>query len=409
MRLLHSFLLVALAGAVSACDRVPTFTRVDAVDKRVEIAGLEARFAEVARQVPGFGGYFYAADGVLTAYVADPATGPAARAVLASVADERRPSLHERRDGRLRILQGRYSFPQLAEWRDRLVPLLLMPGVVFVDADEAMNRVRIGLVEDGSRVRVRDAAFRLGVPPAALVISAERSLRPLTRLADAAGPLVPGGYRLSFARTASTDVQCSMGFNVADGGYVTASHCTRVQGRLEGTAHRQPAAPGLLGTEVSDPPMFTGGGCPAGRRCRYSDAARFRYAPGQAAEPLVARTAGVDSLAVDGTMWVAGELPYPVAGEVLDKVGAETGWTSGAVAATCVHVNVDGTDVTLLCQDVVDARAEGGDSGAPVFAWRGGEVDVAGVLWGGTGARFYFSAMANVEAELGALATGSPR
>ena len=410
MRLRRSpFLGILTAAALAACERVPTFARVDAVAERVEIAGLESRFAEVSRRVDGFGGYFYAADGVLTAYVTDPATEPAARAILASIAAERRPSGHERRDGQLRILQGRYSFPQLAEWRDRLVPLLLMPGVVFVDADEASNRVRIGLVEDGSRVRVRDAAFRLGVPPAALVISAERSLRPLTGLADAAGPVVPGGYRLSFARGASVAVQCSMGFNVAGGGYVTASHCTRVQGREEGTTHHQPAGPGVLGTEVSDPPMFMGGACPEGRRCRYSDAARFRYAPGQAAEPLIARTAGVDSLAVDGTMWVAGELPYPVSGEVLDKVGAETGWTSGAVGATCVHVNVDGTDITLLCQDVVDARAEGGDSGAPVFVWRGGEADVAGILWGGTGKRFYFSSMANVEAELGPLTTGAGR
>lgn len=409
MRFLRSSLLIALAAAVSACDRLPTFARVDAEADRVQIAGLESRFAEVSRQVPGFGSYFYGADGVLTAYVTDPAAGPAARAALSRIALERRPSLHERRDGQLRILQGRYSFSQLAEWRDRLMPLLLMPGVVFVDADEAVNRVRIGLVADGSRVRVRDAAFRLGVPPAALVISAERSLQPLTGLADAAGPVVPGGYRLSFARSARTAVQCSMGFNVAGDGYVTASHCTRVQGRVEGTVHHQPAAPGVLGTEVSDPPMFTGDPCPAGRRCRYSDAARFRYAPGHVAEPLIARTSGVDSLAVDGTMWVAGELPYPVAGEVLDKVGAETGWTSGTVGATCVHVNVHGTDVTLLCQDVVDARAEGGDSGAPVFAWRGGEVELAGIMWGGTGARFYFSAMANVEAEVGPLATGAER
>jgi hypothetical protein len=40
-----------------------------------------------------------------------------------------------------------------------------------------------------------------------------------------------------------------------------------------------------------------------------------------------------------------------------------------------------------------------------VFAWRGGEATLAGVLWGGTGKRFYFSSMGNVEAELGPLTT----
>jgi hypothetical protein len=395
---------------LAACERVPTITRVEEPEQAEapDVRGLEARFAEIEREVPGFGGYFFAADGAVAAYVAEPGSAPAARALLARVLAERLPAARDRRTGELRVLEGRYSFSQLAAWRDRLVALLPMPGVVYVDADEASNRVRIGLVEDGSRVRVRDAAFRLGVPPAALVISAGRSLRPLLRLTDAAGPLVPGGYRLSFASGPSTAVQCSLGFNVLawkDAGYVTAAHCSRVQGQVEGTVHQQPGAPELLGTEAADPPLFQGGACPRARRCRYSDAARFRFAPGHVADPAIARTAEPGSRDVAGTLRVAGETAYPVAGEVLDKVGAETGWTFGAVAATCVHVNVDGTDVTLLCQDVVDAAAEGGDSGAPVFAWRGGEATLAGVLWGGTGKRFYFSAMGSVEAELGPLTT----
>ena len=107
MRFLRSSLLIALAAAVSACERVPTFARVDAAADRVEIAGLESRFAEISRQVSGFGGYFYGADGVLTAYVTDPATEPAARAALSAIAIERRPSLHERRDGQTRFRSSR--------------------------------------------------------------------------------------------------------------------------------------------------------------------------------------------------------------------------------------------------------------------------------------------------------------
>lgn len=415
MRLLPSSLLgVVAAVALAACERVPTITPVEAPElgEVADVRGLEARFVEIEREVPGFGGYFFAPDGAVAAYVAGPGSAPAARVVLARVLEERAPSARDRRTGELRVLAGRYSFSQLAAWRDRLVALLPMPGVVFVDADEAFNRVRIGVWTKEARLAVPAAAVRLGVPLEALVLSDERSLRPLVRLADAAGPLVSGGQRLSFASGPSTAVQCSLGFNVLaldDAGYVTAAHCSRVQGRADGTVHQQPGEPELLGMETADPPMFRGGACPAGRRCRYSDAARFRFAPGHVADPAIARTAEPGSRDVAGTMRVAGESAYPVAGEVLDKVGAETGWTFGAVAATCVHVNVDGTDVTLLCQDVVDAAAEGGDSGAPVFAWRGGEATLAGVLWGGTGKRFYFSSMGNVEAELGPLTTGPSR
>ncbi|MBW3655745.1 MAG: S1 family peptidase [Gemmatimonadetes bacterium] len=301
-----------------------------------EVRGLEWRFAEIEREVPGFGGYFFAPDGAVAAYVAEPGSAPAIRAVLARVLAERSPSGRDRRTGELRVLHGLYSFSQLAAWRDRLVALLPMPGVVYVDADEASNRVRIGVLTKEARLAVAAAAF---------------------------------------------------------------------QGQVEGTLHQQAGEPDVLGTEIADPPTFQGGACPRGRRCRYSDAARFRFAPGHVADPAIAGPAEPGSPDVAGTLRVAGENPYPVAGEVLDKVGAETGWTFGAVAATCVHVNVDGTDLTLLCQDVVDAPVEGGDSGAPVFAWRGGEATLTGVLWGGTGKRFYFSSMGSVEAELGTLRT----
>lgn len=403
MRLSRRSLLAALAAAaLSACERVPTITPADVAADPVplEVRGLEARFGEIAGEVPGFGGYFYDADGALAAYLADPAGEPALRAILARVQAERRPSDRERRTAEIRVLPGRYSFAQLATWRDRLASLLPLPGVVFVDVDEVVNRVRIGVVRDEARPTVRDAAFRLGIPPEALVISAERSLQRLTGPADAAG--VPGGRRVAFESARSTVVQCSLGFNVLDpdGGYVTASHCSRVQGQVDGTVHHQPGDAQALGTEIADPPLFQRGACPETRRCRYSDAARFRLAPGRVAEPTLARAAEAE-----GTMRVSGERAYPVAGEVVDKVGAETGWTSGVVAATCVNVNVDGTDVTLLCQDVVDAPARGGDSGAPVYAARGGEADLAGILWGGTGARFYFSSMATLRAELGPLTT----
>lgn len=107
------------------------------------------------------------------------------------------------------------------------------------------------------------------------------------------------------------------------------------------------------------------------------------------------------------------ERAAPLVGEELDKVGRTTGWTFGKVIGTCVNTNVADTDITLLCQSWVESTdgreiVAGGDSGSPVFAWRpSGEVVLGGILWGSNdpGTAFVFSAMSNVEQELGALAT----
>jgi V8-like Glu-specific endopeptidase len=69
-------------------------------------------------------------------------------------------------------------------------------------------------------------------------------------------------------------------------------------------------------------------------------------------------------------------------------------------------VNIKGTNITQLCQNIVSARVGGGDSGSPVFKGST-SVTLSGILWGGdeTGTVFIYSPLANVERELGALRT----
>ena len=73
--------------------------------------------------------------------------------------------------------------------------------------------------------------------------------------------------------------------------------------------------------------------------------------------------------------------------------------------------NVLNTNITMLCQDHVSGGSDFGDSGAPVFRWGygnetfGNNVELFGVLWGGNGTSFVFSAMSNIEWELGPLLT----
>src|SRR5207302_10353156 len=63
-----------------------------------------------------------------------------------------------------------------------------------------------------------------------------------------------------------------------------------------------------------------------------------------------------------------------------------------------------------LCQDQVSAGVGAGDSGSPVFAIASGnDVQLRGILWGGTldGTSFVYSPIANIERtdELGPITT----
>ena len=84
-------------------------------------------------------------------------------------------------------------------------------------------------------------------------------------------------------------------------------------------------------------------------------------------------------------------------------------WTFGTITNSCVAVNVSGSTITQLCQNIVNAGVGGGDSGSPVFNWSGtgSNVTLAGILWGGSsdGTTFVFSPMSGIERELGALTT----
>jgi hypothetical protein len=62
----------------------------------------------------------------------------------------------------------------------------------------------------------------------------------------------------------------------------------------------------------------------------------------------------------------------------------------------------------MLCQNWVQARVSGGDSGSPVFIVTGtSSVKLAGILWGGSSdeTTFVYSPISKIEQELGSLTT----
>lgn len=369
--------------------------------------------AALARAVPGFGGFFIDAQGAPTVYLRDPSQRGRAEQALA-------PYLRAQGlGGGLRVLKADYEWAQLEGWwTDASAEALAVPGAIFVDADEASNRVRIG-VERGSAGRVRAALARLRMPDGAVIVeerepvtfAAAQGPKPKAKpgsglsLQGVVRPII-GGVQINFP-----GFLCTLGFNVT-GGFVTNSHCTTTQGGTEDTPYWQPtrtASPSQIATEAADP-QYSGNlqGCPSGRVCRRSDASRASYASGvSATRGRIAKTSKPGrSLTITGDFTIESE-GSAVVGNVVNKVGRTTGWSQGGVTATCVNTNVSGSNITQLCQTFVSATVGSGDSGSPVFRIVSGDrVQLVGILWGGSGSRtFVFSPLAQVEQELGGLTT----
>jgi hypothetical protein len=141
---------------------------------------------------------------------------------------------------------------------------------------------------------------------------------------------------------------------------ITASHCTNTQGGVENTPYYQPlqsSQPIQVAREVADPAYQRNlPGCPKGRVCRRSDAARALYINGiTGAVGVIARTSGANN----GSLEVSGSF-------------------------------------TITTDDA--------NNSTPVGA-HGSEVRLLGVLWGGGGGQFVFSPLQNVIQELGPLTT----
>ncbi len=330
--------------------------------------------------------------------------------------------------GEIEVLRGKYSFRELRVLADKTSGVLSVPGTVSVDLDEAVNRVRVGVESEVSRSAVAEYLTSHGVPADAVIVEVVEPFAFTSSIRDVVEGR-PGGILIEFRNGYGSGDTCTLGFSARFSGLdpantylVTNSHCSVIQGAIDDysvgavTFLYQPDDydTGYLnyaGSESHDPSFFTGGSCPAGRRCRYSDA--MTYYPGYLSGPAdfgrIARTAFSGRLS--GSLDINPSNPRfqltgwtnTLSGQTLQKVGATTGWTSGNVVSTCTSQNVLNTDITLLCQYQVDAGARGGDSGSPVFAGTGSTSTLRGILWGGnsTGSRYTYSPMYGIERDLG--------
>ncbi len=371
---------------------------------------LDELFLALETEIAGFAGFYIEND---TLVVVSSAAFPSANVLKQTIANELadlRPQLAQLAlADRIRVVVANFSFRQLYSIKEALT-LDPPPKTALIDVDERRNRVLIGVEDEDA---VEDVLRHLSdkeVPLDSVSVEVVGPITPLATLRDRIRP-VAGGLQIAWPLNPPYIGVCTLGFiAIRDGvlGYVTNDHCTSQSGVVDGTVHHQNIPDNAIGVETVDPPFFTTN-CPPGYLCRYSDAAfgRALSAPDLDFGKLM-RTAGLNSLDIAGRWSIVSETGFPVTGEILNKVGRTTGWTQGSVTGTCANLFVYGTNWVRLCQDIVSADVDGGDSGSPVFKVvdsATGTVSLYGVLWGGGGAGFVFSNMRNIERELGQLTT----
>lgn len=398
---------------------------------------IDDQLAQVAEKVPAFGGMYYDDNGDLNVYLTNPKAKGLANAALKSVFGRSLELSHPTRSkrfkgkptlkvGDFKTRKAKFNIKQLAKWKKSAGNAFAMKEAVFVDLDEANNRVTVGLSDTNAKQAVSDILTSEGVPLDAVNFIEAQPAQPLTHSLRSTHRPTKGGIQIQFTNNGGKST-CTLGFNAYRGsvrGFVTNSHCTDTRGGTEGTLFYQ-ATTNLAGYEYVDPNYFTSfwpWECPWFKRCRYSDSAFVRYyssdssSLGKIARPDSWNSGSLTINATSPELTITGERHTNVVNSYLDKVGRTTGWTYGRVVSTCGDYNVANSDVHMKCQDRVEragVRMSGpGDSGSPVFVWHGSTVTLAGILWGGfadnadgSGDDFILSPMRFIESELGALTT----
>jgi hypothetical protein len=388
---------------------------------------IDERFVQLAREIPGFGGYYRDAQGNLVVMLTNPAAqGQAARDALAPVVGAGR--------GRSMVMrQGQYDFAQLQGWREQVDAVVLgMAGVAFTDVNEVTNRVEIGIFDATGRDLVRQAVSRLTIPQAALALVDAEEPEEHATLRERVRPAT-GGLKITWVADDAKTYACTLGFSVlmtGEYGYFTNSHCTNDG---TGTVHRQSGSSHRIGVEVQDPDRFpyqstqTFNGvtytCNSSNGCRFSDASRGVFhdsVQAQVKHGYIARTltenqyqgGNPDSTVYGVTMYtidsgnphfrIVGKASSTLVGDVIHKVGQKTGWTSGVVDRTCVTYAFETTRKWCQLSKGVDpTRLKGsdGDSGSPVFRRVPGnetDVELVGLYWGSA-----ISPITNIERDFG--------
>ncbi len=297
----------------------------------------------------------------------------------------------------------------------------------------------MGITKEADVNAIRARLLEKIIPKDAVIIETVGPIKQHKKVRGRFRPLI-GGIQID----TGLYIVCTAGFFVSfptteRHGMVTNSHCSDIQGAVDGKVYKQPedgtavSSPfaivgNRVGVEIADPPYnISHSQCGPGRNCRRSDSLMAQIDSNEDADRgLIARIGSWGSLKVstsDPVYEIRTSAWATLMGENLTKIGRRTGKTAGLVTRTCAPIpvfedNGDDTGITLVCQNIVtpDNSTGGGvsplwkdgDSGSPVFRLTGSSpnpqhaVELHGILWGGNDdiGDFVFSPALSVFIEL---------
>lgn len=393
-------LAIALLAVSAACssDYISTPIQVsnnhkDALQLRAAMKTRTADFDQLSAEVeaPGFGGAFIDSGGNLRAWMRDESNAPAVRQALKDLGPSRMPLFDDLgRERNVIVQRGDFAFSDLVQWKAALFQNAQPShGVREVDADEASNRVGVGIASREHERLVRRLASDLGIPQNALRLTVMPQALGNTRTAldGWANPKLAGmmiTYKVGF-----TTYQCSEGFTVTRSGvsyFLTAGHCTDSYTGVGTRKFFQPYAPDTVGTEYENPAWATTGCAPGATYCNTVDVAMIKFKTGVSSQKTVIETAVIGSgdnagdRWINGIYWVTGDQDG-FSGQWVTKTGNGAGTTTGPITQTCVDLPAyENPSRSLSCQHKVQLVVQAGDSGGPVFAYAGSNRLASGIV-----------------------------
>jgi len=365
--------ITGLAGAAA-------FEIMAAVQGRSE-RGFEDELLRLEARIPGLGGMFIDGQGIPTIWVRDRSVDASAIVELRAAASgaqyvgEVKARLQA---ADIRIMRGQFAFSELVAVRRYLAAHLRVPGLVALDADETLNRVRVSVTDQQALARVNEVVATLGLPDGIVTAEPVGAIQALATLRGRFRP-TSGGIQIRNAGGG----KCSIGYNVSiyaysDTGYVTASHCdasSMGSGATGGVQYQNSVTAADTVGRVSLNPAWnrTDTECLGYTLCTLADVLFVKSAPMSSWAKRVAKTSwvGINNAlgSIDITSYWTGIsiVPWTIVGQDVYKVGRTTGYTRGTLAGTCEDVVVGGAFVVLCADRVVNSAIGEGDSGAPVF------------------------------------------
>jgi hypothetical protein len=128
-------------GLPSASSEGPAIQPVE--ENPVEGVGIDAVQRSIATNVPGFGGFYIDPETKrLQVWLTDPSrdSGAVRDSLRRELGDH--PLYHE---SKIDFRQGQYGFLVLQDWHEEVTRSILpLPGVVYTDNHERINRIQIG-------------------------------------------------------------------------------------------------------------------------------------------------------------------------------------------------------------------------------------------------------------------------